>query len=65
MSAHMMRAEVLCGQPGAWEAGPRSAAELTEAAAHFERSAALSYAPAVKAEIIRLAGLCRSEAVGM
>ena len=64
--AHSMRATVLGALAfGAWEAGPRSAAELTEAAAHFERSAALSYAPAVKAEKIRLAGLCRSEAVGM
>eukprot|EP00964_Phaeocystis_antarctica_P158808 scaffold129674_cov66-Phaeocystis_antarctica.AAC.2 len=64
--AHSMWATVLGALAfGAWEAGPRSAAELTEAAAHFERSAALSYAPAVKAEKIRLAGLCRSEAVGM
>ena len=64
--ARSMRATVLGALAfGAWEAGPRSAAELTEAAAHFERSAALSYAPAVKAEMIRLAGLCRSEAVGM
>jgi len=39
--AHQMRAEVLCGQHSAWKAGPRSAAELREAAAHFERAAAL------------------------
>ena len=65
-SAHTMRATVLCGMAyDAWELGPRSAAELMEAAAHFERSAALSNAPTVKAEKIRLAGLCRSEAVGM
>ena len=31
-----MRANVLCGQcNGAWETGPRSAAELKEAATHY------------------------------
>ena len=61
-----MRGWVLSGQSGAWEVGSRSAAELTEAATCFERSAALTHAPAVKAQII--AGLadwsewCRSEA---
>ena len=36
-----MRANVLCGQcNGAWETGPRSAAELKEAATHYERAAA-------------------------
>ena len=55
-AAHVMRALVLSGlSGGAWEAGPRSAAELMEAAAHFERSAALSSAPAVKAEKARIA----------
>ena len=44
-----MRAWVLSGQCGAWEVGPRSAAELKEAAAHWERAAELSRAPAVKA----------------
>jgi hypothetical protein len=40
--AHQMRANVLCGQcNGAWETGPRSAAELKEAATHYERAAAL------------------------
>ena len=38
--ANVMRANVLRGIGGAWEAGPRSAAELIEAAAHFERGAA-------------------------
>ena len=45
-----MRALVLSGPYGAWEAGSRSAAELMEAAAHWERSAALCDAPVVKAE---------------
>ena len=61
-SAHIMRANVLFGRRGAWEAGPRSAAELNEAAAHFDRSAALSTAPAVKAEKALFADWCRIEA---
>ena len=32
--ASRMRAAVLCGEGGAWKAGPRSAAELKEAATH-------------------------------
>ena len=59
----MMWAIVLLGgQDGAWEAGPRSAAELKEAATHYDRAAALCPAPAAKAELTSLAGLCRSEA---
>ena len=56
-----MRAYVLSGRNGvAWGAGPRSAVELKKAAAHYDRTAALSPAPTVKAEKARLAGLCRS-----
>ena len=62
--ANVMRAEVLCGQgrPGgsAWEAGPRSAAELTEAATHYDRAAALCPAPPAKADFAELADFCRS-----
>jgi tetratricopeptide (TPR) repeat protein len=54
-----MRAWVLRGQCCAWEAGPRSAAELREAAAHFERAAALEPAPALRAELAKLADRCR------
>ena len=61
-SANAMRALVLSGGCGVWAAGPRSAAELREAAAHWERSAALTDAPAVKAEDARLADECRSAA---
>eukprot|EP00964_Phaeocystis_antarctica_P161794 scaffold134599_cov109-Phaeocystis_antarctica.AAC.1 len=51
-----MRAMVLSGRSyGTWEAGPRSAAELKEAAAHYDRTAALCPAPAGKAEFSRLA----------
>ena len=38
--ANQMRALVLRGRLSTWEAGPRSAAELMEAAAHCERGAA-------------------------
>eukprot|EP00321_Phaeocystis_globosa_P008294 CAMPEP_0118816562 /NCGR_PEP_ID=MMETSP1162-20130426/4854_1 /TAXON_ID=33656 /ORGANISM="Phaeocystis Sp, Strain CCMP2710" /LENGTH=71 /DNA_ID=CAMNT_0006746591 /DNA_START=1 /DNA_END=216 /DNA_ORIENTATION=+ len=54
-----MRAAVLCGQLSAWEAGPRSAAELREAATHFDRAAALHPAPAAKAALADEASLCR------
>ena len=61
--ANRMRAVVLCGQCGrAWEAGPRSAAELREAAAHFDRAMALQTAPALKAELTDRAAECRRQA---
>ena len=60
-----MRAAVLSGLHGAWEARPRSAAELREAATHFERAAALEPAPAMKAEMEQCAGICRRRAGSM
>ena len=61
-----MRAVVLSGRSGdAWEAGPRSAAELKEAATYFERVAALISAPVMKAELAGAALWCRSQAVAM
>eukprot|EP00964_Phaeocystis_antarctica_P004083 scaffold2196_cov52-Phaeocystis_antarctica.AAC.1 len=60
--ANEMRAEVLSGRYGAWGAGPRSAAELMEAATHFERVSALCSAPALKAERADDAAWCRSKA---
>ena len=48
--ANGMRANVLSEMCGAWEVGPRSAAELKEAATHFDRCAALSNAPTVKSQ---------------
>ena len=61
--AFCMRAAVLSGQCGAWKEGPRSAAELMEAAAHFDRAAALTnYAPALKGMFARCADQCRSRA---
>eukprot|EP00964_Phaeocystis_antarctica_P028654 scaffold16167_cov58-Phaeocystis_antarctica.AAC.9 len=60
-----MRADVLRGRCGVWEAGPRSAAELKEAAALFDRSAALCDAPALKAGLASNADWCRSQAAAM
>ena len=59
LTAYIMRALVLCGLGGAWEAGPRSAAELKEAATHYDRTAALCPAPTQKALFIKLADFCR------
>tara|TARA_B100000780_G_scaffold220866_1_gene159925 strand:+ start:97 stop:282 length:186 start_codon:yes stop_codon:yes gene_type:complete len=61
----MMRAEVLIGQCGAWEAGPRSAAELKKAAIHYDRAAARHPAPAVKAGFADNAAWCRATAGAM
>eukprot|EP00964_Phaeocystis_antarctica_P095485 scaffold61917_cov59-Phaeocystis_antarctica.AAC.9 len=63
--ANQMRAVVLGRQCAAWEAGPRSAAELMEAATHFERAAALHTAPALKAQHAGNAACCRAEAAAM
>ena len=65
VTAHRMRAMVLSGQGGAWEAGPRSAAELKEAATHCDRAAALCSAPALKAELAGNAASCRRLAQAM
>ena len=56
---------MLCGRCGACEAGPRSAAELREAATHYDRAAALCPAPAAKADFADLAAWCRSAAEAM
>jgi len=64
-TAHSMRAWVLSGQCGAWEVGPRSAAELEEAAAHFDRAGELSAAPAVKADHATKAAASRRLAEAM
>ena len=63
--ANRMRAFVLSGRSSAWELGPRSAAELREAAAHYERAAALQTAPAVKAILAEEAARCRNQAGAM
>ena len=65
VTAHEMRAMVLSGQCGAWEAGPRSAAELMEAATHFDRAAALNPAPVAKANHADHAAWFRSQAEAM
>jgi tetratricopeptide (TPR) repeat protein len=60
--ANEMWAMVLGGLCGACEAVPRSAAELKEAATHFERAAALCPAPAMRAALAGDAVLCRTDA---
>ena len=60
-----MRAYVLFGQLDAWESGPRSAAEFKEAAAHFDRAAALHLAPAMKALFAGNAAWCSRKAGAM
>ena len=60
-----MWAIVLSGLSGAWEAGPRSAAELKEAATHWDRSAALCEASAQRTLLADLAEWCRSQAAAM
>jgi tetratricopeptide (TPR) repeat protein len=65
LQANQMRAGVLGGQGDKWEVGPRSAAELMEAAAHYERAAALCPAPAGKAHLAGLAAWCRATAGAM
>eukprot|EP00964_Phaeocystis_antarctica_P064123 scaffold38549_cov65-Phaeocystis_antarctica.AAC.1 len=62
VTAQVMQAAVLIGGGGAWEAGPRSAADLRKAATHYERAAALCPAPAMKAEFAGCAGACRRQA---
>ena len=58
-AAIAMRATVLSGLCDAWEAGPRSGAELKEAAALYERSAAMCLAPTQKALLAGKADWCR------
>jgi hypothetical protein len=59
--AHWMRAASCCAGrltltvADAWEAGPRSAAELKKAATHYDRAAALCPAPAGKSELAGIA----------
>ena len=60
VEAHQMRALVLVGQRDAWELGPRSAADLKEAATLFDRAAALCDAPAMKAHLAMCADRCHA-----
>ena len=59
VATNRMRADVLSGQCDAWEAGPRTAADLKKAAAHYERAATLCPAPAQKAALANNAAICR------
>ena len=53
------------GQSLAWESGPRSAADLKEAAKHFERAAELYNGPAQKENCKQLAATLRSGAAAV
>ena len=64
-TGHTMRAAVLAGQLPAWESGPRSAADLKEAAKHFERAAALTPAPVQKCRNESNAAALRRQAAAM
>ena len=60
VSTNLMRAHVLRGLGDKlWELGPRSGVDIMEAAACFERAAAMSTAPAGKSENAELARVCR------
>jgi tetratricopeptide (TPR) repeat protein len=63
-AGYIMRAAVLTPMIDACT-GPRSAAELREAAAHWERAEALSDMPVVKADSARRAAACRGLAAVM
>ena len=65
VQTNQVRATVLRGGDSAWEAGPRSAAELKKAAAYFERAAALCSAPALKSALAEDAADCRGLAEAM
>ena len=65
VEANRMRANVLSGLTRTWGVGPRSAAELREAAAHYNRAAAMCPAPAIKATLDGNAAWCRNEAEAM
>ena len=65
LGAVTMRADVLCGGRSVWELGPRSAAELKEAASYWERAAVLCDAPVWKDEYACNADCCRSLAAAM
>jgi tetratricopeptide (TPR) repeat protein len=61
--ANSMRAILLSGLHfSVWDVRHRSAAELVQAAEHFERAAELSTAPARKFELVRNADKCLSRA---
>merc|ERR1740139_237080 len=64
-AGHAMRAVVLAGQLPAWESGPRSAADLKEAATHYERAAVLTPAPGQKCNDESKAAALRRQAAAM
>lgn len=63
--AHQMRAKVLSGTCPSCKAGPRSAADLREAAEHSERAAELVHAPVQKSKRSRFAAALLQKAAAM
>ena len=59
VTTNHMRAVILSGLSGAWKARPPSSADLAEAAAHYERAAALCTSPVQKADLAARAYACR------
>ena len=64
-AARGMRAAVLSGWNPAWESGPRSAADLKEAAKHYERAAQLTHGPSQEREFETFAAALRRDAAAM
>merc|ERR1740139_1407900 len=62
---HAMRAQVLAGKCPGWESGPRSAADLKEAATHYERAAQLNPASVQKGNYKSNAAALRRQAAAM
>ena len=67
VAANQMRAVLLSGCVflTSWEAGPRSALELKEAAKFFDQAATLCNAPAQKVGFTSDADFCRSQAAAI
>jgi len=63
VSSWKMMGDVLCGGLGAWEAGPRTARDLRQAAAAYTRAVGLTAASTTSAVISRrLSAACRAVA---
>ena len=65
LGMHGMRAAVLSGWNLAWESGPRSSAELKEAAEHYGRAAQLTHGPSQERELEIFAAALRRDAAAM
>ena len=62
VDAHRMRADALLGLLPRWKVGPRSVAQLVEAATHYEWAAALHHTQTAQDSYATLAELCHDKA---